>query len=114
MIMKKILFVCLLCFTLFSCGVGTYSVSSGRMNEAAVVFTAKQNCAIKVTIDDVPFNVNAVKNKNWRVDRNIKKSARNEIRVKPGRHQVRVEMNGQEIFCEPLFLSVNETKIIRL
>ena len=71
--MKKIIIVLLGAFVLSSCGVGSYSVSSGKADEGMISFVSESKTPITVTIDNESHDVYTVKTKAWRKDRNIKK-----------------------------------------
>ena len=99
---------------LVSCGVGSYSISSGKADEGMISFVSESKTPITVTIDDDSYNVYTVKTKAWRKDRNIKKTAQNTIFLTPGQHNVIVNMNGKEVCNKKVFISTQEHRIIEL
>lgn len=111
--MKKILL--LICTALFlsSCGVGIYSISSGKSDIAMISFTASKKETITVKIDDQSYTVETVKTKAYKI-REIKQTALNTIKVPAGQHIVKVFQNGNEIFNKKLMLSPSEHRIIEL
>ncbi|MDO5341372.1 MAG: hypothetical protein Q4F69_02825 [Bacteroidia bacterium] len=110
--MKKLFLIAFITMTMASCG--TYSYSSGVENKCGLSFVAATQTPITVTVDDQNYNVEAVKYKNYKRDRKIKKTAKNTIIVEPGKHDVKVVMNGNEVLSKTIFVSGNETKIIEL
>ena len=78
------------------CGVGNYSVSSGSPDEGYVTFVSGSAYTIDVNVDD------------------IKKTAQNTITLKPGTHTLKVSADGKEIYSQKVFISAQETKIIKL
>lgn len=113
--MKKLIIAIIVLLACTSCGVGTYSVSSGKADEAALSFAARHNDPIVVMVDQTRYEVNAVKTKEWKADMKIKKTAKNTLYTAPGQHQVRVLANdGNEIFNKTLILSTGEHRIENL
>ena len=112
--MKKILIALIGALLLAGCGVGNYSVSSGKADEAMLSFVSESKTPVTVTVDNSTYNVETVKAKAWRTDRKIKKTAQNTIVVTPGQHTVVVVMNGREVCNKKVFISVQEHKIIEL
>jgi hypothetical protein len=55
-----------------------------------------------------------VKQKAYKSGRNIKQTALNTIKIGQGQHEVKVVMNGTDVFSKKLFLSTGEHKIIEL
>ena len=112
--MKK-LFVIAVSVVLFAgCGVGTYSVQSGVENAAFISFTDDVKQGIVVTVDNDTYNLETVRQKAYKSDRNIKQTARNTIKLTPGQHNVSVTFDGKEIYSHKVYLSTGETKIIEL
>ena len=112
--MNKILVAAVTILCLCSCGVGSYTVSSGRADEGYVTFVSPKAYGIKVIVDDSEFSVSSVKNKAYRKDRKIKQTVKNTVRVSPGTHDVRVLRGGKTIYSKKLFISATEHKIIDL
>jgi outer membrane usher protein FimD/PapC len=112
--MKKLVFAAVFSMFLTGCGVGTYSVQSGAGDAAYISFTDDVKQSIVVSIDNKTYNVDTIKDKAYRSDRNIKKTAKNAIRLTPGQHNVSVVLNGKEIYSNKVFISTGETKIIGL
>ena len=108
--MKKILAIAALLLAMTSCGVGTYSVESGRSEQSSVSFVAQTSYPVTVTIDGTEYEVN----KDWRTDRRIKKTAKNTIKIAPGKHEIIVTSNGNVVLKDLIFLSNNESKVIEL
>lgn len=112
--MKKIIVALIAALLLSSCGVGSYSVSSGKADEGMLSFVSAAKLPISVTVDNDSYDVHTVKAKAWRKDRKIKKTAKNTIFLAPGRHDVVVEIHGNEVYHKTIFVSTQEHKIIEL
>ena len=112
--MKKIIIAFISALFLTSCGVGSYSVSSGKADEGMISFVSESKTPITVTIDGNAHDVITVKTKAWTKDRNIKITAQNTIFVAPGQHTVVVMMNGNEVCNKKVFISTQEHKVIEL
>lgn len=112
--MKKIIIALIGALMLTSCGVGSYSVSSGKADEGMISFVSDAKTPITVMIDNNSYDVYTVKTKAWRKDRNIKKTAQNTIFLTPGQHNVVVTMNGKEVCNKKVFISTQEHKVIEL
>jgi len=112
--MKKIIIALFAAVMLTGCGVGNYSLSSGRAEEAFISFTTLKTTPITVTIDDTVYQISSVKDKTWKTDRKIKKTAQNTIRLAPGTHDVKVQMKGEEVYSHKLVISLNEHRVIEL
>lgn len=114
--MKKI--VLLLCaaavLSLNSCGVGVYTVNGGLGDEGAVCFFASDKYDINVVIDGKSYATQTVKQQKFKSRRDIKKTAKRQITVAPGRHTVKVSKEGQEVYAKEIFISANEVKTIEL
>ena len=113
--MKKVLFITLL-LTMFmaSCGVGSYTVTTGLADEASISFVANDNQEIVVTIDGQQYNVETVELKDYRKDRSLKRTVKNTIVITPGTHEVKVTLDGKEIYTHKVFVSTGESKVIEL
>lgn len=112
--MKKILIILLGALLLTSCGVGSYSISSGNADESMISFVSADKIPISVTIDNDTYSVLTVKTKAWRTERNIKLTAQNTIKLSPGQHNIVVVMEGKEVFNKKIFVSSREHKVIEL
>lgn len=112
--MKKFIFIAALSVLLTGCGVGSYSVQSGIEDAAYLSFADDVKQEIIVNVDNKTYNINTVRQKAYKNDRNIKQTAGNTIRLTPGQHNVSVLVNGSEAYSHKIFLSTGETKIIEL
>jgi biopolymer transport protein ExbD len=112
--MKKILLIVLLSVFMVSCGVGSYTISTGLADESSVSFVSDKVQDITVTIDDRQYNVETVKLKDYRKDRSLKRTVKNTIVITPGTHEVKVTLDGKEIYTHKVFVSTGESKIIKL
>ena len=112
--MKKIIIALLGALLFTSCGVGSYSISSGKADEAMLSFVSADKAPITVSVDNNTFEVFTVKTKAWQKNRNIKKTAQNTIFISPGQHDVTVVMNGKEVCHKKVFVSAQEHKVIEL
>ncbi|NLD21767.1 MAG: hypothetical protein GX664_04715 [Bacteroidales bacterium] len=112
--MKKVFFLSILTLLLSSCGVGVYSVSSGKADQSEISFVAADKCELDVTIDNNAYKVDAVKQKDWRKNRNIKKTDINTITIPVGQHDLIVVQNGVVVYSKKIFVSAGEHKIIEL
>lgn len=112
--MKKFVFAACAALFLTGCGVGSYSLSSGRADEATVSFTDTENYNIVVSVDDDTYNVQTVKTKSYKADRKIKQTSENTIRIATGQHRISVKADGKEIYAKNIFVSAGEHRIIEL
>lgn len=113
--MKKILILLVAGLLLaVSCGVGSYSVSSGKADECSISFTMADKTPITVNIDGAKYDVEAVKTSAFKVNRDIKFTSANTIYLKPGAHDVKVILGGKQIYSKKLYISVQEHKIVEL
>ena len=116
--MKKTLFSIMIALAstllLNSCGVGNYSVTSGKPDEAGISFTSAKAMDITVIIEESSYEISTVKEKAYKTDRKIKQTANNTIRIKPGTYNVKVLAGGTEVFAKKLFISASEHRIIEL
>lgn len=112
--MRKLFIITLFTLLLSSCGVGTYSVSSGKSDDGyvCVIDDVKQDIVVK--IDDKEYNVETIKTKTYKSGRDIKKTALNSVRVQVGQHQVDVMVNGKVVLSRKVLISTGETKILEL
>ena len=111
--MKKIIFI-LTVVLLSSCGVGNYTVSSGKADQGALSFTSAKATNITVLVDDNSYSIQSVKDKAYKTDRKIKQTSANTIYLTPGTHTVKVKMGDEEIYSKQLFISTAEHRIIEL
>lgn len=111
---RLILLFSIVTMFLTSCGVGTYTVTSGSADESAICFTAHDKYEISVNIDGVTYNTETVKQKDYKNKRKIKQTAKNRITITPGRHKVIVTMEGAEVYNHEIFISATEVKMIEL
>ena len=112
--MKKFFLALIAVLTLSGCGVGSYSVSSGKADEGMLSFVSANKTPITVTLDNDTYKLYTVKATAWKKDRDIKKTAQNTIFLVPGQHHVVVEMKGQVVCDKKVFISVQEHKIVEL
>ena len=112
--MKKIIISLISAIVLSSCGVGSYSVSSGKADTAEISFTASDKEPIVVVVDGTEYNVKTVKTKEYKSGRNIKKNAINTIKIEPGQHNVKVLVSGNEVYNKKLYISATEHRIVEL
>lgn len=112
--MKKILLAALCGLLLCSCGVGSYSVSSGKADEGMLSFVSASKMAVTVNVDGNCFNISTVKAKAWRKDRDIRRTAQNTIYLTPGQHEVVVSIEGDEVYHKKLFISAQEHRVVEL
>ena len=112
--MKKIIVAVISILMLASCGVGSYSVSSGKADECMISFTSAKKTAITVFIDDQVFDMSTVQTKAFKKDRRIKETSLNTIILKPGAHDVKVIEGENEVYSKKLFISTGEHKIVEL
>ena len=113
-IMKKLMIIAAFTMLLTGCGVGNYSVQSGVEDAAYISFTDDVKQDIAVTVDDQSYLLKTVKQKAYKSGRNIRQTALNTIRISPGQHEVKVVIDGTDIFSKKIFLSTGEHKIIEL
>lgn len=107
--------VCLFIMASFSsCGVGNYSVSSGREDVAYISLEANESYPVVVTVDGTSYDTFTVKKIAHKTRRDIKKTAKYSIKTTPGTHDVKVTKDGAEIFAKKVVISISETKIIEL
>ena len=112
--MKKLMIIAAFTMLLTGCGVGNYSVQSGIENASYISFTDAVKQDITVTVDDQTYVLKTIKQKAYKSGRNIKQTALNTIKTTPGQHEVKVVLNGKEVFGKKLFLSTGEHKILEL
>lgn len=111
--MKRIIYILAIAL-LSSCGVGNYTVSSGRADQGALSFTTAKATDITVFVDDNSYSIKSVKDKAYKTDRKIKQTSANTIYLTPGTHNVKVKMGDEEVFSKQLYISVSEHRIVEL
>lgn len=99
---------------LTSCGVGSYTVSSGKADKAGICFVAPKKYDIRVEVDGKTYDIQTIKHKTYHRNRNIRKTALMTISVSPGKHTVKAWSDNGEIYSRTIFVSTDETKIIEL
>lgn len=112
--MKKILLIALVSLFMASCGVGSYTITTGLADKSSVSFVTDNKQNITVTVDDQQYNVETVGLKAYRKDRSIKNTVENTIVMKPGTHDVKVTLDGVVIYTQKIFVSAGESKVIEL
>ena len=112
--MKKLIFIAAFTMLFVGCGVGTYSVHSGMEDASFISFTDDVKQDITVTVDNQMYVLKTVKQKAYKSGRNIKQTALNTIKTTPGQHEVKVVLDGKEVYARKLFLSTGEHKILEL
>jgi hypothetical protein len=112
--MKKSIIIAAFTMLLTGCGVGNYSVQSGVEDAAFLSFTDEEKQDITVTVDNQTYELQTVKQKAYKSGRNIKETALNTIKIGPGQHEVKVTLDGADVFDKKIFVSTGEHKIIEL
>ena len=113
--MKRLVLLALVSLLFVGCGVGVYSVSSGKADVAMLSFAAPAKKAIVVEVDGKQYQIETVKTKAYKADRKIKKTARNTLRLQTGQHGVSVmDKDGNLLFEKKIILSASEHRIIEL
>lgn len=111
--MKKLLL--LISFVAFlGCGVGNYSLSSGKEDKALISFTSTEKQELTVFVDGNEYNVESVKDKKYKTDRKIKQTTLNAIAIEPGQHEIEVLLNGNSVYKKKLIISSTEHRVIEL
>jgi len=113
--MKKLLILAISLIFFASCGVGSYSVQSGKADAAAISFKAEKASKIQVTIDGQAYDLNSVAASAFKTKVKFKQTTQNTIKIAPGTHEVKVaDKTGKEIFAKKLFISNQEHRVIEL
>lgn len=112
--MKKILLIALVCLFMTSCGIGSYTITTGLADKSGISFVTDKKKDITVTVDDEQYEIETVKLKAYRNDRNIKNTVENTIVMTPGTHEVKVTLDGIVVYTQKIFVSAGESKAIRL
>ena len=102
-----------------SCKAGSYSVSTGVADKAAISFVSSKAMPIVLEVDNQRYEINTVAQKDWRKNRDIKKTALNTVSISTGRHTIKVYSNLKDaehnlIYQYEIFVSTGEHKIIEL
>jgi plastocyanin domain-containing protein len=97
-----------------SCGVGSYTVTTGLEDKSSISFVTDKKQEIVVTVDGQQYNVETVKLKDYRNDRSLKRTVENTIEIAPGKHDVKVTLDGSVIYTHKIFVSAGESKVIEL
>lgn len=112
--MKKFLLVIASVIFFASCGVGTYSHTSGVDDKAALVVVGNSKQNVEVYVDGTMYKVQSVKESDFKTNRNIKKMSQNTISVAPGQHTVEVVIKGNKVYSKKMYVSNSETKVIKI
>mgnify|MGYP006974614518 FL=1 len=112
--MKKLMIIAAFTMLVTGCGVGNYSVQSGVEDAAFISFTDDVKQDITVTVDNQTYVLKTVKQKAYKSGRNIKQTALNTIKTGTGQHEVKVMLDGTDVFDKKIFVSTGEHKIIEL
>jgi len=116
--MKKMYRIFLFSFLFASGCTGVKSTISGIENESYLAFYSDNidiiNSKIDVVIDNNnPFSVEV--NKMRRNTTNFEKRPKGKVySIKPGKSYIKISQNGKLIYSKKLFVSNQETKIIKL
>lgn len=112
--MRRILPILISIVLLTSCGVGSYTISSGRADGAGVFFTAAKAFPVEVCVDGSLYSVSTVKAKAYKNDRRIRKTSENMIMLPAGKHEVEVRRDGNVLYSKVIFISSGENRVIEL
>lgn len=112
--MRKILIIALLSVFMASCGVGSYSITTGLADKSEISFVADKKQNITVAIDGQQYELKTVKLKDYRKDRSLKRTVENTIEITPGQHDVKVTLDGNVIYTQKIFVSAGENKVVEL
>lgn len=113
--MKKIIFTIVSLVLFSACGVGTYSLTSGKADVAELSFVDTVSYSIDVEIDNSnTYTISTIKEKTYKSGRDIKRTTLNAIQLTPGKHQIKVSVGGKTIYSQYIFVSATEHKIIVL
>ena len=113
--MKKFIIVTITSLALSSCGVGTYSLSSGKADKAEISFVDQSSYNVTLKVDNSStYSTSTIKEKAYKSGRDIKKSALNSIELSVGKHFIEVFVGGKSVYAKWIFVSAGEHKIIEL
>jgi len=111
--MKKFLILALSLILFAGCKTGSYSISSGKADGAAISFTSPKAAPITVVIDERTYTIKTVATNAIKKKTVFKPSAENTIKLTPGTHDVKViDEKGQVYYSKKLFLSNQEHRMI--
>lgn len=114
--MKKLIIAAIAAFSLLatSCG-GSYTVASGVEDSAQICATASASFPVTISVDGQDYSVKTIKVNPAKVDRNIKATAANSVKISVGKHDVVVTgTDGRQLYKKTIFVSTGETKILAL
>ena len=112
---KSFIAICAIIIAFFTaCSTGSYTVSGGKDDKSAICIVADSSYLVELVVDGQKYSVETIREKTWRKDRSIKKTAKNHIVVTPGKHEVSVSRNGNTLYSKTIFVSTTETKFIEL
>lgn len=97
-----------------SCGVGNYSVVTGKEDMASICFVDEKSYDISVTIDGERFETQTIKKKAYKKRRDIKKTANCSLLLTPGRHIVEVYNDNNLLYSKEVFVSPSDVKVVEL
>ncbi len=112
--MKKLAILLLSAVLFAGCGVGVYTISSGKADEACLSFTDSQGAPLTVRVDGDDYRIYAVKESSWRRDRDIQATAENTLFLLPGTHSVEVYNGSVRVYSKTIFISAGEHKVVCL
>lgn len=112
--MKKIFLAAVCSMLLTACGVGTYSVVSGKDGGALISVSDIESVPVTIVVDGTQYSVNTVKTSRFKKDRKIKETSANTIKITAGQHDVSVLKGGQEVYSKKIFVSDSEHRVIEL
>ena len=113
--MKKYIILAFASLLLSSCGVGTYSLSSGKADKAEISFVDQSAYNITLKIDhSSTYNISTIKEKAYKSGRNFKATVSNTVDIPVGKHFVEVFVGGKSVYAKWVFVSAGEHKIVEL
>ncbi len=112
--MRKLVILLLSAVLFAGCGVGVYTLSSGKADEACLSFTDSQGAPLTVRVDGDDYRLYAVKESSWRRDRDIKATAENTLYLVPGTHNIEVYSGSVRVYSKTIFISAGEHKVVCL
>ena len=113
--MKKLIFAVISLLLLSGCGVGTYSLSSGKADVAKLSFVDKDSYVVDVKVDNANhYEISTVKQKAYKTNRNIKETSQNVVKLTPGKHLIEVSVAGKSVYTQQIFISAGEHRVVEL
>ncbi|MCQ2183127.1 MAG: hypothetical protein MJY89_06970 [Bacteroidales bacterium] len=112
--MKKLLILAAAVLMLAGCGVGGYSIASGKLASSKLSVTAPAAYAITVHVDDNIYNISTVKTSAFKNKVDLKETAKNTIKVEPGTHEVKIYIGDRRVYSKKHVFSDGEQKVIEL